>query len=251
MDGGRVIRRIRAVVGSTQTLLVLSIGMIALALLAVTSSSRADDVPAATRFAVGSPAMQFALGIAQANWGMDACNGQVTIAWGVDEANINARSFWANPVSSYDNPAQNVQCRIVFNSTMAFSWEKFCTVVVHEYGHLTGHPHTVDGPDVMSPIYRAPLPACTTADPTATPAPSPASVPTPVEVGAPTTTTPDAALLDAPRARIRKRQHEKALRREGSRSRKRAKARLASHRVMRFSDADTEPRPWAPFDHDV
>jgi hypothetical protein len=250
MRGGQVNSRIRTVAGSTQVLLALSIAMIALALLAVTSSGRAEDVPPATRFAVGSPAMQVALGIAQANWGMDACNGQVAIEWGVDEANINARSFWANPVSSYDNPAQNVQCRIVFNSTMTFSWEKFCTVVVHEYGHLTGHPHTVDGPDVMSPIYRAPLPACTTAGPTAAPTPPPAPAPTPLELATPAT-TPDAALLDAPRTRTRKRQHEKALRREGSRSRKRAKARMASHRVMRFSDADAEPRPWAPFDHDV
>jgi hypothetical protein len=249
MVGGQANSRIKAVFGSTQALLVLSIAMIAGALLTVTPGSRADDVPPATRFAVGSPAMQAALAIARANWGMDACNGQVAIEWGVDEANINARSFWANPVSSYDNPAQNVQCRIVFNSTMTFSWEKLCTVVVHEYGHLTGHPHTVDGPDVMSPIYRAPLPACTTADPTAAPAPAPAPAP-PVEAGT-LTTTPDAALLDAPRARTRKRQHEKALRREGSRSRKRAKARMASHRLMRFSDADAEPRPWAPFDHDV
>jgi len=250
MVGGQGNSRIRAVVGSTKTLVVLSVAMLAGALLGVTPSSRADDVPPATRFAVGSPAMQTALDIARANWGVDACRGQVAIEWGVDEANINARSFWANPVSSYDNPAQNVQCRIVFNSTMTFSWTKFCTVVVHEYGHLTGHPHTVDGPDVMSPIYRAPLPACTTADPTAVPEPAPTPTPAPVEVGAPAT-TPDAALLDAAPARTKKRHRAKALRRGGSRSRHRAKARMASHRLMRFSDADREPRPWAPFDHEA
>jgi hypothetical protein len=49
---------------------------------------------------------------------------------------------------------------------MTFDWAQFCTVLVHEYGHLTGHPHTADGDGVMSPIYRAPLPACTqVADP--------------------------------------------------------------------------------------
>jgi hypothetical protein len=255
MDGGRVIRRITAVMGSTQALLVLSIAMIALALMAVTSSSRADDVPAATRFAVGSPAMQFALEIAQANWGMNACSGQVTIEWGIDEANINARSYWANPLSSYDNPAQNIQCRIVFNSAMTFSWAKFCTVLVHEYGHLTGHPHTVDGPDVMSPIYRAPLPACATADPSEPPAPAPTSAPTPVEVTA--TPTPDAAFRDAPRARTNKRPRATAAKRGGGkarlkvRSRSRAKARMAEHRLIQFSDADAEPRPWAPFAHDA
>jgi hypothetical protein len=217
MDGGQINTRIRAVAGSAQRPLVLAIALIALALLAVTSSSRADDVPAATRFAAGTPAMQLALGIAQANWGMDACNGQVGIEWGVDEPNVNARSYWANPLSSYDNPTQNTQCRIVLNATMTFSWVKFCTVLVHEYGHLTGHPHTADGPDVMSPIYRAPLPACTTADPS-----SPAPAPTPVPVTA-TTTTPDAALLDAPAARANKRPRAKAARRGGAKSRLRGR----------------------------
>jgi hypothetical protein len=259
MRGGKVNSRIRAHASSTHVLLVLSIAMIALALLAVTSSSRADDVPAATRFAVGSPAMQVALGIAQANWGMEACNGQATVEWGVDAANINARSFWANPLSSYDNAAQNTQCRIVFNSTMTFSWEKFCTVLVHEYGHLTGHPHTVDGPDVMSPIYRAPLPACTNADPSEPPppAPAPAVTPTPTPIDGTAAPTPDAALRDAPRARTNKRLRAKAAKRGGenarpkARSRSRAKARMAAHRLIQFSDADAEPRPWTPFAYDV
>jgi hypothetical protein len=175
--------------------------------------------------------MQFALGIAQANWGLDACSGQVTIEWGIDEANINARSYWANPLSSYDNPAQNTQCRIVFNSAMTFSWAKFCTVLVHEYGHLT------------------------TADPSELPAPAPTPAPTPVEVTA--TPTPDAAFRDAPPARTNKRPKAKAAKRSGGkarltvRSRSHAKARMAAHRLIQFSDADAEPRPWAPFAHDV
>jgi hypothetical protein len=244
MGDGQVISCIRAVAGSTKTLLALSAAMLAVAFLAVTSTGRADDVPPATRFAVGSPAMQIALGIAQANWGMDACNGQVAIEWGTDEANINARSYWANPLSSYDNPAQNTQCRIVFNSTMTYSWPKFCTVLVHEYGHLTGHPHTVDGGDVMSPIYRVPLPACTTADPSEPPAP-------PASLSVTTTTTPAPAFVDAPAARSTERPKAKAKAarhgRKKARVRARARARMASRPLMRFSDADAEPLPWEPF----
>jgi hypothetical protein len=244
MDGGQVIARIRTVVGSTKTLLALSAAMIAVAFLAVASSGQADDVPPATRFAVGSPGMQIALGIAQANWGTQACNGQVSIEWGTDEPNINARSYWANPLSSYDNPAQNVQCRIVFNSTMTFSWPKFCTVFVHEYGHLTGHPHTVDGADVMSPIYRAPPPACETADPSAPPAP-------PAQLVTTTTTTPAPAFVDAPversteRPRTKTKSNRKA--KAARRGRAKARARIASRPMLRFSDADAEPLPWRPF----
>lgn len=202
---------------------ITTVALAAATCLAFTGVARADDVPPATRFAVGSPAMQLALGIAQANWGMDACGGQVTIEWGADEANINARSYWANPLSSYDNPDQNTQCRIVFNATMSFTWVKFCTVLVHEYGHLTGHPHGADGPDVMSPIYRAPLPACVASDPTGQPAaPAPTTIST-------TVTTPAASVVEAPVTRTAKRRGRNADKAPaGQRARGRARARLAA-----------------------
>jgi hypothetical protein len=126
---------------------------------------------------------------------------------------------------------------------MTYSWPKFCTVLVHEYGHLTGHPHTVDGADVMSPIYRAPLPACTTADPSEPPV-APAPVPT-------TTTTPDEAFLDTPRGRAGKRLKLNAAKRGSAKARSRTKARMASRRLIQFSDADAEPLPWAPFERDL
>jgi hypothetical protein len=136
--------------------------VLALAIVAASAGvgRAADAVGASARYAVGSPGMLVAQGIARSTWGVDPCGGQIDISWGTDDPLINARSSWANPVGTYGAPQVNTQCRVVFNAAMAFSWEKFCTVLVHEYGHLSGHPHTVDGPDVMSPIYRAPLPAC-------------------------------------------------------------------------------------------
>jgi hypothetical protein len=245
MDGGQVISRIRTVAGSTKALLALSAVMIPLAILSAASPGHADDVPPATRFAVGSPAMAVAQQIAQANWGMDACGGQVAIEWGTDDANINARSFWANPVSSYDNADLNTQCRIVFNATMTFSWPKFCTVLVHEYGHLTGHPHTTDGPDVMSPIYRAPLPACTTADPSAPPAPATVTTTT---APPPSTVVVDAPAVKRPTSR-RARTHAGAKAAKArSHEKTRARAHLAAAPLQHFSDADAEfALPWAPF----
>jgi hypothetical protein len=159
--------------------------MLAAVALALTSASTAaaatdggTDAAPDVRFAVGSPAMVAAQDLARRTWGADPCGGQVDIAW-VDEApTINARSTWANPRSAYDAPALNVQCRITFNRLIHYDWARFCTVLVHEYGHLAGRPHTADGPDVMSPIYRAPLPECQAIDdPSA--APAPAAAPTP------------------------------------------------------------------------
>ena len=148
----------------------LVLAVVSLALIGFGESARADDVPASIRYAVGSPGMLTAQDLARRSWGGDPCGGVIDISWGVDDPSINARSYWANPQSAYDAPTLNVQCRIVFNTLLSFDWPKFCTVLVHEYGHLAGHPHSVDGPDVMSPIYRAGLPACTAIrDPTSAP----------------------------------------------------------------------------------
>jgi hypothetical protein len=121
--------------------------------------------PAATEYAPGSPAMVLAQSVAVAYWGTDPCGGQVTIAWTPDVPSVNARSAWYNPVSTFGDPELNSVCSVTLNSALTFTWAKLCTIVVHEYGHLTGHPHTVDGPDVMSPTYHVPLPACVAADP--------------------------------------------------------------------------------------
>jgi hypothetical protein len=215
----------------------------------VTTGAQADDdIPPATRFAVGSPAMQVAQSIAQANWGVSACGGQVDIQWGTDDPNINARSYWANPISSYDNPDLNVQCRIVLNSTMTFTWPKFCTVLVHEYGHLTGHQHSADGPDVMSPIYRAPLPACLIADPSTAPAAAPAAVGPPATATS-TTAAPASIVLDLPAGKATKRAKKATGRAARDRAAKsQAKARMAAAPLQHFSDPDEEYQlPWQPF----
>ncbi len=166
----------------------LGAGAIALAAaFGVAAPAAADEPPPSVRYAVGSPGLAIAQDIARGTWGMDACGGAVAIEWAPDGPTINARSFWANPRSAYDDPALNVECRVVFNTQMAFTWEKFCTVLVHEYGHLVGQQHGPDGRDVMSPIYRAPLPACAaTPDPSAPPAPAPAlaAAPVPASAGA-------------------------------------------------------------------
>ena len=125
-------------------------------------------------YAPGSALLQEAQGIAQAHWGADACNGQVAISWTALDPSTNASSTWSNPVDEYSDPAENSSCSIVFNSALAWDWAKLCTIVVHEYGHLTGHAHAPDPNDVMYAYYTKPLAECVAATPAgATPDPAP------------------------------------------------------------------------------
>jgi hypothetical protein len=114
----------------------------------------------ASAFALGSEPMRRAQEIARAHWGADACGGRVEIAWQLLASEINAQSSWTNPSSAYDHPQLNGSCRIAFNARAQYDWVKFCTVVVHEYGHLNGKPHAGDPGDVMAAFYSRPLDAC-------------------------------------------------------------------------------------------
>jgi hypothetical protein len=163
----------------------LALAAIALTpLLAVTSGAgmnaafaAADATPAAAEtdfqpvdhpeniFTIGSPAEQLAIQIAKQTWTTDPCAGQVTVTWGALGADVNAQSSWTNPQSAYDAPQLNGDCSVTFNPSADFDWAKFCTVMVHEYGHLSGKPHSPDPNDVMNAYYTVPIQACVNATP--------------------------------------------------------------------------------------
>src|SRR3954470_10392980 len=111
-------------------------------------------------FTIGSAAEQLAVQIAKTTWNADPCGGQVTVEWGPLGSDVNAQSSWSNPQSAYDNPELNGSCSVTFNPGADFDWPKFCTVMVHEYGHLAGKPHSPDARDVMAAYYTIPLQAC-------------------------------------------------------------------------------------------
>lgn len=230
MDGGKVTTRIHAGLRHGGALLFLSLAMIPVAFLSTGGRAAADEPPASIRYAVGSPGMLLAQDVARRHWGTDACNGQVEIVWGSEDVSVNARSYWANPRSAYDHPQLNVQCRIVFNGEIDFSWQKFCTVMVHEYGHLVGKPHVADSPDIMSPVYRAPLAVCEgTPDPTAT---ATAAQPDVAPVSG------SDAILDAPLPRSRA-HRDKAHTARAKKAKSKARARAAAApRLRHFSNAD-------------
>lgn len=71
-----------------------------------------------------------------------------------------AWSQWTYTSGPYDSPATNGDCAIEFNQTVTYDWPTFCTLMVHEYGHLTGHRHSANPADIMYPVYVRSIPAC-------------------------------------------------------------------------------------------
>jgi hypothetical protein len=147
-----------------------SLGLAALALSAAPAAHASDP---ATDFAPGSPAVVAAADVATAYWGGAPCGGNVAIAWTALSASINATSTWTNPVGAYDRPDRNESCAIAFNATLAWDWTRFCSILVHEYGHLGGRPHSSDPGDVMYPYYEKPVDRCAASAPAAPAAATP------------------------------------------------------------------------------
>jgi hypothetical protein len=136
-----------------------SLVLAALALGAAAAPARADEAPITTDSAAA------AAEIAKTYWQATPCAGQVAVSWTPLDPATNATSTWSNPVSAYDAPEQNSACSIAFNSALEWDWTRYCSILVHEYGHLTGHAHAADERDVMYPYYLAPVDACAAAAP--------------------------------------------------------------------------------------
>lgn len=124
---------------------------------AIVAPARAADLAVPT----SDPMMAAARAIAVAHWGTDPCAGNVAISWGTLPENINAHSDWFGMLGQ---PETFINCAIVFNVNADYGWDwpKFCTVVEHEFGHLSGHDHVDDPHDIMSPYYVFASPECST-----------------------------------------------------------------------------------------
>ena len=146
---------------SRKTTRLRAIAGAALATCALATAATPALADPAADFAPGSLPTVGAQNVAAAYWNADPCHGQITLVWAALDPSINATSSWVNPVAAYGAPDQNTDCTITFNSAIDWDWTRFCSVLVHEYGHLNGLPHSTDPADVMYPIYQGPVAQCT------------------------------------------------------------------------------------------
>ena len=122
--------------------------LIAIAVVACVVASVPATAARAARARSASPrlatpgAISAAEAVAAAFWGTEACSGDVEITWRERSRHVNAVSVWANPRTAYGDPERNFDCRVEFNPRATWTWARFCTVLVHEFGHLTGHRHS-------------------------------------------------------------------------------------------------------------
>jgi hypothetical protein len=101
------------------------------------------------RFRQGRPATAQAEAVARATWDADACDGDVRLRFARLAADTNAESEW----TEVDGTDEVMDCVVTFNTRVAWDYVRFCSILVHEFGHLTGHHHSGDPDDVMYPRY--------------------------------------------------------------------------------------------------
>jgi hypothetical protein len=88
------------------------------------------------------------LPIARAAWPGSPCAGRETVHLAGDAALRVQAPTIAGPGESLNGMAEPVTCEVWLSSTM--SVRTFCTVLVHEFGHLAGRGHTTVPGDVMN-----------------------------------------------------------------------------------------------------
>lgn len=131
---------------------------------------------------LGSEALQRGMAVAARVWD-NPCGGEVGARWeGAADQSWIASADYDFP-SWPPDPALFTNCAIVFNRALATSVyltepDRICTVVVHEYGHLSGR--MTDNPADPNYVDVAFIhPACQS--PPVAPAPAPVAAPVAVE----------------------------------------------------------------------
>lgn len=140
---------------------VRSIAIALAAFAALALAPMTSPTAAAQTIAVPAPAPMLATAqqLALTRWGRQACHGLVAIRWEHLGTRTNAQSRWMS-IDAAD-PSTYTGCTIAFSLDVRWDWPRFCTIVEHELGHLSGHEHSPNPADVMSAYYYGPVSECT------------------------------------------------------------------------------------------
>jgi hypothetical protein len=109
-----------------------------------------------------------ATAVAERYWGAVPCHGQITVlanrplANGLEPTTDGWVTFNSSlGPSDLEAPASTyTQCTISLahwqwpnRAEMEDDWNMLCLTVIHEYGHLLGHPHSLIPGSVMAPVF--------------------------------------------------------------------------------------------------
>ncbi len=135
------------------------------------ASARRPGAPAlkhAPASRAGRDPVRLATALAERYWGSVPCGGLITVrayapvlpgldpttdGWATFESSLGPNEL-AAPASSY------TQCTVSLSRAqwptsvvVRGDWNMFCLTVIHEFGHLLGHPHSSTPGSVMAPVF--------------------------------------------------------------------------------------------------
>ncbi len=109
-----------------------------------------------------------ATAVAERYWGATPCNGQITVitdvplaadldpttdGWVTFNSSLGANNLQA-PASTYTQCTVSLaQWQWPTRAAIKRDWNMFCLTVVHELGHLLGHPHSLTPGSVMAAVF--------------------------------------------------------------------------------------------------